>query len=607
MADKELNPRAFDFIFSAQAMEDGDDGAQRITCTASSDQVDLSVDRFAMSALRKMEQQFPGMAIFLNHEYHVPEDVFGYVRKASIIFRNGRNDLDLEIEVAKDNKRALETYGMIKSGVRLGVSVGVLVLAAAFSDEKVDGNRVFVIDDVKTLEASIVGIPANRDSWVHGALKAASAVLAGEDREYVLKYLSGLLTADGGATVAAVKTKDATTTDPETTEATSAQVDPVTGAPINEDEDFLATLATPVLDASVRAFLAAKGHTPDPDRKWFDIVVKSAEAGNEDDEAKVYIYDVIGSSWYGGVDAKTFTEELDQIKASRIALHINSPGGAITDAVAIRNALANHPAVVTAYVDGFAASSASFIALNSDKVVMSEGAMMMIHEPWSIAMGDAKAFHKEAEVLDKFAGIIARMYAAKAGGTEDEWRDVMREETWYTDQEAVDAKLADSVMAAKKKPVDPAEPDEDDPKKKFFTGAVLVKKAPAAFTAKFARPVEPAVAASQDEQNEVITDLTTSVSQLTTALKQASAANIDLMKERNEAKAELETLNATHEDTAAALMEMTEWVNRALDAPLPRKIAAEPQFEDFSAKYPNLDARIVAQMARKAAETEAHN
>lgn len=170
----------FELLFKSVTVKDATgDEKPAVRVTASSTSIDLATDRFAKSALMQMAAQFPQMTIFLNHKYNVPEDVFGKVSSAELVERDGYTDLDLEIEVAS-NARAVETYALIKNGTVLGVSIGVLVLDADYiEDEKTKGAKILEITSVHTLEASVVGIPANRRSWVQGAIKAASA-LAGK-------------------------------------------------------------------------------------------------------------------------------------------------------------------------------------------------------------------------------------------------------------------------------------------------------------------------------------------------------------------------------------------------------------------------------------------
>ena len=176
------------------------------------------------------------------------------------------------------------------------------------------------------------------------------------------------------------------------------------------------------------------------DRHWFRF---DAKAGG--DTAAVYIYEEI--SWFG-ITAQQFIDELRGVTAKTIALHINSPGGDVFDGIAIHNALRQHPATVNVTVDGIAASIASVIAMAGDRVEMAKGAMFMIHEPFAMTIGDAADHRKNAEALDKMAVTIAGIYAARAGGSVDYWRGLMAEETWFTDEESVTAKLADVLATA---------------------------------------------------------------------------------------------------------------------------------------------------------------
>lgn len=160
---------------------------------------------------------------------------------------------------------------------------------------------------------------------------------------------------------------------------------------------------------------------------------------------KVYLYSPIGS-WYG-VTAQTFVETLEGIDTDRIELHVNSPGGLAFDGIAMRNALRQHEAHVTAIVDGLAASAASMVILGADEIVMAPGAELMIHDPSGLCWGDAAEMRKTAETLDKLGTSYARAYARRAGGDADAWRALMLEETWYLDEEAVEAGLADRVLA----------------------------------------------------------------------------------------------------------------------------------------------------------------
>lgn len=162
----------------------------------------------------------------------------------------------------------------------------------------------------------------------------------------------------------------------------------------------------------------------------------------QDEEAEIYIYDEIG---YWGMTANDFISELRDVKASKIALRINSPGGDVFDGIAIYNALLRHKAEITVWIDGIAASSASFIAMAGDEVVMAPYSQMMIHEASGLCIGPADDMRSMADILDKSSDNIAAIYAKRAGSAVAEWRQRMKDETWFSDAEAVEAGLADRV------------------------------------------------------------------------------------------------------------------------------------------------------------------
>jgi ATP-dependent protease ClpP protease subunit len=174
-------------------------------------------------------------------------------------------------------------------------------------------------------------------------------------------------------------------------------------------------------------------------REWYRI-----QAAADADEAEVWIYDEIG---YWGTRAADFARELSQLDVSKIHLHINSPGGSVFDGVAIHNLLRTHRATVEVTVDGIAASIASVIAMAGDTVTMGRGTEMMIHNPSGLVLGQATDMREMADLLDKLAVDLAGFYADRAGGSVDYWLGLMAAETWYSAQEAVDAGLADAVIA----------------------------------------------------------------------------------------------------------------------------------------------------------------
>lgn len=159
-------------------------------------------------------------------------------------------------------------------------------------------------------------------------------------------------------------------------------------------------------------------------------------------DVEVFIYDDIGQF---GISADEFVREFSEIRASRITVRINSDGGSVPEGVSIYNAIRRHKAHVTTIVDGMAASIASFITMAGDEVVMSPHAQMLIHDAQGVAMGDADTHSHLAGMLNKFSDDIASLYAARTGGTTEEWRALMKATTLFTDAEAVEARLADRI------------------------------------------------------------------------------------------------------------------------------------------------------------------
>lgn len=173
---------------------------------------------------------------------------------------------------------------------------------------------------------------------------------------------------------------------------------------------------------------------------WFRM-----QAGDQGD-ADIYIYDEIG---FWGVTAKQFISDLNALgDITHINLHINSPGGEVFEGIAIFNAIRNHGAGITVYVDGVAASMASLIAMAGDTVIMPENAFMMIHKPWGISRGDAEKMRTYADRLDKLESVMVPVYAQKTGKTTDEIAVMLADETWMSGAECLAHGFADQVTPA---------------------------------------------------------------------------------------------------------------------------------------------------------------
>lgn len=168
----------------------------------------------------------------------------------------------------------------------------------------------------------------------------------------------------------------------------------------------------------------------------------SAQAG----VTRVDVYDDIGEGgWFSeGLTAKSFANQLAGLSGP-LEVHINSGGGDVWDGISIKNAIETHNGSVTTIVDGIAASIASVIAQAGSERVMMPGAMLMIHEAFTYAAGNSAELAKTAATLDEVSANLAAIYARAAGGTAEQWRAAMKEETWYTADQAVEAGLADRV------------------------------------------------------------------------------------------------------------------------------------------------------------------
>ena len=153
---------------------------------------------------------------------------------------------------------------------------------------------------------------------------------------------------------------------------------------------------------------------------------------------------------WDGITAAKFKQALDEhgANASEIIVNINSPGGDVFDGVSIHNLLVSHDANVTTRVYGLAASAASVIAIAGDTVEMGEGSFLMIHNAWSLAMGDTREMAKMSRTLAAIDKELAASYAAHTGIDTDEIKSMMDAETWISAADAVDQGFADGTFSA---------------------------------------------------------------------------------------------------------------------------------------------------------------
>jgi ATP-dependent Clp protease, protease subunit len=174
------------------------------------------------------------------------------------------------------------------------------------------------------------------------------------------------------------------------------------------------------------------------------------EEEDKNSVAILRVYEEIGENfWDGsGMSVKKFAEALDELSGiSKLNIHINSLGGDTHTAQAIYNLIGDFEAESTSYIDGVAASAATVVASGANKVVMRHNANYMIHNPWTITMGNATAMRKAAEDLDKVTEPIVNVYKEQTGNkiSRAKITELMNEETWLTADEALQYGFVDEV------------------------------------------------------------------------------------------------------------------------------------------------------------------
>jgi len=174
-------------------------------------------------------------------------------------------------------------------------------------------------------------------------------------------------------------------------------------------------------------------------RQWFSIKSQSKE------EHEITIYDFIGIF---GVEAEAFIKEIYGLHG-KLTVRMNTPGGDVFDGLNIYNALTRHDGMVHVEIDGLAASAGSLIAMAGKTINMNTGAMLMIHDAWGMAVGNAEDMAAMADTLDKISGELAGIYSSRTGNGQRAVRAMMRDETWMTSKEAIEQGFADKPKSDK--------------------------------------------------------------------------------------------------------------------------------------------------------------
>lgn len=183
---------------------------------------------------------------------------------------------------------------------------------------------------------------------------------------------------------------------------------------------------------------------PKPNDKQFWSFENETEG-----DVELLIYGVLSDSgWFDDVGSKQFAQDMMAVRGKNVTVRINSVGGDVFTGQAMYSTMKQHDKKVTVRVDGLAASAASLVAMAGDEIIMPSNAMMMIHNPWTIALGESRDFRKAADALDKIRDSIIAAYQEKTSMDREKLVEIMDEESWLTAAECKEYGFADTVDSA---------------------------------------------------------------------------------------------------------------------------------------------------------------
>jgi len=182
--------------------------------------------------------------------------------------------------------------------------------------------------------------------------------------------------------------------------------------------------------------------------KYYSLVVN-------DREADVYIFgDIVEDwtkEWWGfesDVSSLSLVNEVKDLDVDVINVHINSYGGIVSEGLAIYNTLKNHKAKVRTIVDGFACSAASVVFMAGEERLMNDASLLMIHNAWTRAEGNADWLRKVADDLEKITQGSIEAYMARVNISEEKVKELLDAETWILPSEALEWGFATGIIQA---------------------------------------------------------------------------------------------------------------------------------------------------------------
>ena len=188
-----------------------------------------------------------------------------------------------------------------------------------------------------------------------------------------------------------------------------------------------------------------------------------------DTSADLYIFgDICAWAWQdvGEQSGVTIVNQLKELDVDTINVHINSYGGDVSEGLAIYNVLREHKAQIVTICDGFACSAASVVFMAGDRRVMQPASLLMIHNAWTVAMGNAAQLRKTADDIETITQASVEAYKKVATISEEEIKALMDAETWILPKDAVEYGFATEI--------DDEDEDDDEPKQSAF--GVIMRK-----------------------------------------------------------------------------------------------------------------------------------
>lgn len=176
----------------------------------------------------------------------------------------------------------------------------------------------------------------------------------------------------------------------------------------------------------------------------------TVQAAAVDPATSITLYDQIGEDYWAGegTTAKRISAALRAIGDRHATVYINSPGGDVFEGLAIYNLLREHKAGVTVKVVGVAASAASIIAMAGQRIEIGRAAFFMVHNSWTVAVGNQHDFREVADWLAPFDKSQVDIFTARTGVDAKRIEKMLDAETWIGGQEAVDIGFADALLPA---------------------------------------------------------------------------------------------------------------------------------------------------------------